>query len=377
MRIAIIHDWLTGMRGGEYVLEAMCELLPDAELFTLIHIKGKLSPLIESKKIHTSFLQRVPNIDQYYRHFLPLMPKAIESFDLSGFDLVVSSSHCVAKGVKKAEGAVHVSYIHAPMRYIWNRFDDYFGPGKASVPVRFAAKILRSSLQTWDQKVSTPERVDYLVANSSYIAKQILQAYQREAAVIYPFADLGRFRAPRNPGGNYLMVGAFAPYKRIDLAIEAFNRLKLPLEIIGSGQDEDKLRSLAGPTVKFLGTKTNEDIAQYLSQCRGFVFPGVEDFGITLIEAMAAGAPVIAYNEGGAAESIDVRSGILFSPQSVEALIAAVESFESGISSLNEQACRDRAAQFSKAHFQEKFKALIVRAWANSRKNPLDLKFGV
>lgn len=347
------------MRGGEYVLEAIAGMFPGADLYTLIHSKGRVSPELESLKIHTSWLQRIPGIEREYRKFLPLFPAAIESFDLSGYDLIISSSHCVAKGVRKRKGAVHISYVHAPMRYVWDRFDDYFGPGRAALPVRTAARAMRGYLQRWDRKVSGPERIDAMIANSAFIARQIREHYGREATVIHPFTDPSRFAAPRTPGAAYLMVGAFAPNKRVDLAIEAFNRLKLPLQIVGGGQDDEKLRAMAGPTIEFLGSLSNEAITELYSKCRAFVFPGIEDFGITPLEAMAAGAPVIAYAEGGATETVTPETGVLFAPQSVGALCAAVGRIESDDARVSEQACRARAAAFTRERFVREFREVL------------------
>lgn len=359
------------MRGGEAVLEAMLELLPRAELLTLLHVPGSVSPKISSRVHGTSWLQRVPGADRRYRHFLPAMPAAIESLDVSGYDLIVSSSHCVAKGVRKRSDAVHLSYVHAPMRYIWDRFDEYFGPGQASPVVRLAARALRPALQAWDRRVSQPARVDRLVSNSRFISDRIRDAYGRDSVCVYPFADLSRFSGPRAAGGEYLMVGAFAPYKRIDLAVEAFNRLKLPLGIVGGGQDEHRLRAMAGPTVKFLGQLSNEEIAALYSKCRAFVFPGVEDFGITPLEAMASGAPVIAYGEGGAAETvIDGQTGILFRPQTVDGLIAAVTTLEQSPQRFSELACRARAAEFSRERFKRELKRELQETWAAAGKPP-------
>lgn len=353
MRVAVIHDWLTGMRGGEYVLEAILDLVPNAEIFTLIHSKGHVSKKIEERVIHTSALQGIPGISKYYRHFLPIMPLLIEQFDLSQFDLILSSSHCVAKGVKKAPHAKHLSYVHAPMRYIWDRFDDYFGSGRASLWVRVAALLVRPFLKAWDKRVSQKDRVDLLVANSQFIKNAMERAYQRnDIQVVYPFADMTRFLAPRIPGNRYLMVGAFAPNKRVDLAIEAFNQLGLPLDIVGSGQDEARLKKIAGPTVVFLGNLSNREIEKLYSTCRAFVFPGEEDFGITPLEAMAAGAPVIAYASGGATETVTSKTGILFKPQTQAALVSALEHLER-FGPPSEQDCRARAALFSRENFSK------------------------
>ena len=362
-KVALIHDWLTGMRGGEYVLEGIAELYPTADIFTLVYVPEKISGKISSHKIHMSWMQKIPGAVERYRHFLPLMPKMIESFDLSGYDLIISSSHCVAKGIKKPPGATHISYVHAPMRYIWDRYDEYFGPGKASLPVRLAAALVRSSLQKWDRKASSVENVDYLIANSQFIADQIQNCYSRDAQVINPFADLNRFSGPRRAGPEYLMVGAFAPYKRVDIAIEAFNQLGLPLVIIGGGQDEERLKKLAGPHVQFLGPRSNEEITDWYSRCRALIFPGVEDFGITPLEAMAAGAPVIAFNAGGARETVTAASGILFSAQTVESLKQAVMKLERGDVVILEKDCRARAALYSKTRFQAEFRDAVRRVF--------------
>jgi glycosyltransferase involved in cell wall biosynthesis len=361
---------MTGMRGGEYVFEAIAELFPKGELFTLLYVPTSVSPTITALKRHTSPLQKIPGAEKRYRHFLPLMPRWIEQFDLSGFDLVISSSHCVAKGVRKAADAVHVSYVHAPMRYMWDRFDDYFGPGRASLPVRMAAGSLRKHFQAWDRRVSQPDRVDTLIGNSQFIANQIESAYGRKARVIYPFADTSRFSRSRQPGSNYLMVGAFAPYKRLDLAIEAFNRLKLPLLIVGGGQENDKVRKLAGPTIQFLGPLSNDAIADLYAKSRAFVFPGKEDFGITPVEAMAAGLPVVAFGEGGASETVTNDTGVLFTPQTVEALIEAVLKIEKGEIEISEEKSRERARLFTREQFQRQFAETVVETWTARGKDP-------
>lgn len=373
MKVALVHDWLTGMRGGEYVLDAIAEIFPRSDLFTLLYVPGKIAPTLTALNRHTSLLQKLPASEKRYRNYLPVMPWLIERFDLTGFDLIVSSSHCVAKGIRKPEGAVHVSYVHAPMRYIWDRYDDYFGPGKSSPLVRLAASMVRKPLQNWDRRVSSEKNVDLLIANSHYIAGQIERAYGRKSKVIYPFADLSRFNHAYKPSRSYLMVTAFAPYKRVDIAVEAFNRLKLPLIIVGSGQDEERLKKMAGPTVDLIGHLSNAAIADLYSKCKAFIFPGVEDFGITPLEAMASGAPVIAYGEGGAAETVTPETGIFFRPQTVEALMEAVMKLERGEARISEQACRARAAEFSKERFQRELVAAIREAWAGAGKKSDEL----
>lgn len=370
MRVALVHDWLTGMRGGEYVLEAIAELFPNAELFTLISIPGSVSPTLISLKKHTSWLQRVPGAEDRYRYFLPLMPSMIERMDLNGFDLILSSSHCVAKGIRKPPGAVHVSYVHAPMRYVWDRFEDYFGPGRSSLPVRIAANTIRRRLQAWDRRVSQADRVDALIANSHFIAQQIEAAYGRPAdAVVFPFADLSRFQAARKPGTSYLMVGAFAPNKRVDLAIEAFNLLKKPLYIVGKGPEDARLKKMAGPTISFLGSLSNTLIADLYAKCRAFIFPGLEDFGITPLEAMGAGAPVIAYGKGGILDTvIDGKTGLLFQDPTPESLAEKILEFEARPDAITEFACRQRASEFTRTRFQNEFLEVVKKVWQNQGK---------
>jgi glycosyltransferase involved in cell wall biosynthesis len=308
-------------------------------------------------------LQGIPGIQKTYRHFLPLMPYCIEQFSLKGFDLILSSSHCVAKGIRKPPGALHISYIHAPMRYIWDRFDDYFHPQRASWITRLGAQIMRNRLQKWDQSTATIEKIDYLLANSHYTASLIKKHYQREANVIHPFVDLPKFCLPRKPEPYYLMVSAFAPYKRIDLAIEAFEQLKLPLRIAGTGQNERRLKAKTSPHISFLGQVSDEELAQLYAGCRALIFPGIEDFGITPLEAMASGAPVIAYQEAGVMETVLPETGIFFPTQTPEALIQAVQQMEHQHTLLDPQICQKQAAHFSRANFQTALQSTVESLW--------------
>lgn len=372
LKVALVHDWLNGMRGGEIVFEALLDLYPDADVFTLIYEPRKLSSSLRTKlaktRVHASWMNILRFTRKNYRQLLPLLPFAIRSLDLYPYDLVISSSHCVAKGVKKRPGAVHVSYIHAPMRYMWDRFDDYFGKGRIHPVIRLVALAFRPLLRLWDRATASKKRVDALLSNSNFIGNEIERVYGRTAQTIYPFARLERFKGPRTPGGYYLMVGAFAPYKRTDLAIEAFARLGLPLKIVGSGQEEARLRELKkrlrARNVEFIQNPDNAQIEKLYAGCKAFIFPGKEDFGITPLEAMAAGAPVIAYAEGGACETVTPKTGILFKRQTVEALCEAVMDLESGRKFFFENECRARAAFFTEARFQSEMKAAIETAVA-------------
>lgn len=372
LRVALVHDWLTGMRGGERCLEVFCELFPEATLFTLFHFKGSVSPTIEGMEIRTSFLQSLPGLEKRYRHYLPLFPLAAERFDLGKYDLVLSSSHCVAKGARPRKGALHLCYLHAPMRYVWDRYGDYFAPGRAGVLTRWGMAAAAPWLRRWD--VASSRRVDGFVANSRYTAGLIRRYYGREAEVVYPPVETKRFFLAHEQEDYYLIVSALVPYKTVDLAIEAFNRLGRPLRIIGSGPDERRLRAMAGPAIRFLGRVPYEKLPAYYARCRALIFPGVEDFGIVPLEAMASGRPVIALGEGGALESVVPAddpegrppTGLYFAPQTAEALVEAVRRFEEMESAFDQESLRLHAERFDRAVFKEKMRALIQESGVRS-----------
>ena len=351
LKVALVHDWLTGMRGGEKCLEVLCELFPEADLYSLIHQKGELSQTIESMPIRTSFVQKLPFGLKKYRHYLPLFPLAIERFDFSDYDLIVSSSHCVAKGVRHDDSVYHISYVHAPMRYVWDQFNTYFRQPRTSWSVRIGAELMRPYLQRWDR--NTAKRVDTFLCNSDNIRKKILEYYGRESQVIYPPVDLSRFKPGDSKADYYLIVGAFAPNKRVDLAVEAFNQLKLPLKISGSGQDEEYCRSIAGENIEFLGALSNEKLLELYQQARALVFPGEDDFGITPLEAQACSTPVIAFASGGALETVTEKTGVFFAEQKVEALIKAVEEMERSWRSFAPEAFQRQMSRFGRGPYKE------------------------
>jgi len=374
-RVALVHDWLTGMRGGEKCLEALCELYPEATLFTLLYRRGHLSPPIERMKIRTSWIQRVPGWQRIYRHLLPLYPRAIESFDLSGYDLVISSSHCVAKGARAAPGATHLCYCHTPMRYAWDQYRHYFAPERLAWWNRRAIPALIGRMRAWD--VATADRPHRYAANSRHVAARIRSVYHRDSEVIYPPVDLSNLHVGAGAGGSYLMVNAFAPYKRVDIAVAAFNRLGRELLIIGSGQDEARLRRLAGPNVHFLGWTSPEQLREAYAGCRAFVFTAEEDFGITPVEAQACGRPVIALGKGGACETVlphpefpspgawpaasAAPTGVLYPEQTVESLIEAVLFFEAHERDFDPAATRASVQRFDRPRFLVEFKDFVDR----------------
>ncbi len=364
VRAVLVHDWLTGMRGGEKVLESFCRLFPGAPIYTLLHLAGKVSPLIEGHPIRTSFIQRMPLAAAYYRHYLPLFPRAAESLALPAAELVLSSSHCVAKGVRVPPGAVHVSYLHTPMRYVWDLYDAYFGPGRGGL-ARWVMPLLRGRLQRWD--VRTAERVDHFVANSAHVAERIQRHYGRRATVIHPPVDTARFTPAERPGDYYLVVSALVPYKRVDLAVAACTALGRRLKVVGTGPEEGRLKNLAGPTVEFLGWQPDEALPGLYAHARAFIFPGEEDFGITPVEAMAAGRPVVAYGRGGALETVvgpddesgRAPTGRFFLEQEVDALAAALEALEAELDRFDPQALAAHAAGFDTAVFLERMSAFL------------------
>ena len=383
MKVALVHDWLVGMRGGERVVEAFCELFPDADLHTLVHLKGACSPVIERMRIRTSFVDRLPFARERYRSLLPLFPHAIEAFDLTGYDLVLSSSHCVAKGVIVPTSAVHVSYVHTPMRYLWDQYPEYFGPGRAGLATRAAMRVCSTFLRTWDE--ASANRVDLFVANSFNVASRIEKRYRREAQVVHPPVDVARFqmRGERAVEDFYLMVTAFAPYKKIEVALQAFKQCGRRLKVVGWGQEWKRMKALAGGSVELLGPLTDPEVADLYPRCKALIFPGEEDAGITPLEAQAAGRPVIALARGGALETVvgldplgwepsaslppgEARepTGLFFDEPTVPALLAAVDRFERSLDRFDPAAARRNAERFDRRHFKARIAAIVERALA-------------
>jgi glycosyltransferase involved in cell wall biosynthesis len=361
------------MRGGERCLEVLCELFPDAPLFTLLHVPGTVTPPIERRRIVTSFVQRLPRAAARYRYYLPAFPLAISRFDLSGYDLVLSMSHCVAKGVRVLPGALHLCYCFSPMRYVWDLSADYFGPGHGMV-ARVLGPPVAAALRRWDRKTAGVHR---FVAISQHIAARIRRAYDRPADVIYPPVDVQRFAIAEATDDYYLIVSALVPYKRIDLAIGAANRLGRRLVIVGTGPEHSRLRAQAGPTVTFLGWRPDDEIAGLYARCRALVFPAVEDFGITPLEAAASGRPTIALARGGALETmvgLDASeaspTAVFFAEQTVDSLSDAISRFESTETRFDGKALRARAEAFDRPMFKQKLGDYIAARWSEFRAGP-------
>ncbi len=363
IKIAIVHDWLTGMRGGEKVLEVLCDLFPAADIFTLVHNPGTVSQKIERHRIYPSFINRLPLKKNRYRHYLPLFPTAIEKFDFKGYDLIVSTSHAVAKGVITPPDTLHISYLHTPMRYVWDMYHQYFGEGQTGRLSRKIIPFFANYLRMWD--VTSSNRVDWFLANSRYVARRIQKYYGRQATVIHPPVDTDNFTVSRVSGDYFLIVSALVPYKRVDLAIGAFNEMGKRLIVVGSGPERERLRKMAGPHIDFVDWQPGDELLKYYGNCRALIFPGEEDFGIVPVEAMACGKPVIAFGKGGALETVrgfseerqEEATGVFFYRQSVPDLIAAVRKSEE--IEWNPETIAGHAAGFDKAIFRRRISDFI------------------
>ena len=326
MRVALVHDWLTGMRGGEKVLEVLCELFPDADLFTLFHQPGTVSAPIEHRRITTSFVQHLPMAARHYRRYLPLFPAAIERFSLAGYDLVISSSHCVAKSVITPAATRHVCYCHSPMRYAWDQFDVYFGPARVGrLASQWVYRPVLSRLARWDARTAT--RPNRFLSNSQYVAGRISRYYNRESTIVYPPVDTVFYQPASAPrASHFLVVSALVPYKRIELAIAACRSIGASLRIVGDGPDRRRLEAAADHKVTFLGRLTDAGIREEYRMAAAVLLPGEEDFGIVPVEAQACGTPVVALGRGGALETVvNGETGVLFGEASVSELASALE----------------------------------------------------
>ncbi len=359
MRVAIVHYWLVSMRGGEKVVEALCGMFPEADIFTHVYDPDKVSETIRKHRIFTTFINSLPRARRYYKHYLPLMPLALEQIDLRGYDLIISCESGPAKGIIPPPGAVHLCYCHSPMRYIWNMFHDY--RERTGWLRRVMMPPLCHYLRIWDATASM--RVDRFIANSATVAARIEKYYRRDAAVIHPPVNVELFESvpPSEVEDYYLMAGELVAYKRPELAVEAFNALGRRLIVIGGGEMLAEIRERAGPTVTVMGQQPFGVLRHHYARCRALVFPGEEDFGIVPVEAMASGRPVIAFGRGGATESVVAGvSGLFFGEQTVPAIEQAVHDFER--MHFDPAAIKAQASKFNTARFLTEFTAAVETA---------------
>lgn len=374
LRVAIVHYWLTGMRGGEKVVEALCRIFPQADIYTHVVRPEVLSKTITSHPIYTTFIQKLPGSVRHYQKYLPLMPIALEQLDLRDYDLVISSESGPAKGVIARADTLHICYCHSPMRYLWDFYQDYLE--SAGTATRLLMRPLFHRLRLWDY--ASAQRIDYVIANSHTVAHRVKRWWGKDATVIHPPVDTSRFSNPnmaslRNvpghpePGGYYLCLSELVSYKRVDLAVKACTHTERRLIIAGDGPERSRLESIAGPTVSFVGRVDNEILPALYAGCKAFLFPGEEDFGITPLEAMATGRPVIAYGRGGVLDSVvDGETGIFFERQTADSLIDALNAYET---STEQTWGRDRlkrqAEGFSEEHFRKSMIQFIAQTLEN------------
>lgn len=353
-KVAVVHDWLNGMRGGEKVLEELLDLFPQADIYTLFLEENKISQKIKNHSIYASNLNRKSFIRKRYKHFLPLFPSAIEAFDLSSYQLVVSISHCAAKGVITAPDAVHISYVNSPMRYIWDQYYSYFGDLKGIK--KWFIRRQATKLRMWD--VSSAQRVDWFIGNSHFIKKRIQKYYRRDADVIHPPVDTDFFQPSQHPKQDFfLTVSALVPYKEVKLLIETFNQTGDRLIVVGKGPEEKRLKKMAKSNISFKKDLSPEALRELFQQATAFVFAGIEDFGIVFVEAMACGTPVIAYAKGGVLDIVDQNSGFLFSEQTVASISQSLEKIKKN--PMNPSIIRKNSLKFSRETFKRKIKDFL------------------
>jgi glycosyltransferase involved in cell wall biosynthesis len=363
-RIAVVHEWLLDFAGSERVLREILDLYPQADLFALVDLPDdELKAAIPKRAKATSFLQSLPRPQRWLRYYLPLMPLAIEQLDVSAYDIVVSSSHAVAKGVITGPSQLHVSYVYTPMRYAWDLQHEYLrAAGLERGPLSWAARLLLHRLRQWD--VRSANGVDVFVADSAHVARRIHKAYRREAEVLYPPVDVAAFPMRAAKEDFYVTVSRLESYKRVDLLVEAFSRMpERRLVVIGDGPEMRRVRSRALANVEILGRLPTPAVRDYLQRARAFLFAGIEDFGIVMVEAQACGTPVIAFGSGGATEIVQSDTGVLFPEQTVEALIEAVHRFEQHPGGFAPARCRENAERFNRERFRTRFEELLRSHW--------------
>lgn len=358
MKVAIVHYWLVNMRGGEKVLEALCELYPEADIYTHVYDPRNISETIKRHHIKTSFIQRLPNAIAWYQNYLPLMPFALRFFNLKQYDLVISAESGPSKGMRLSKNALHICYCHSPMRYVWDLFDEYFR--SVGLFKKGMMLLCMKPLRIWDRW--TAKRVDQFIANSTTVQRRIRDCYGRESIVIHPPVDLEAFQISSKVDDYYLLFGQVIQYKRPDLAIKAFNASGRKLIVVGQGNMLNDLMKIAKPNIQFMGRLEDSQIQRLVSQCKALIFPGLEDFGIIPVEVMSSGRPVIAYGQGGVLDTvIDGQTGIFFSEQTVASLNAAIDKYEKTGDQFIPKNIQASTEKFSKAQFKTQFTDLIKK----------------
>lgn len=374
MKTAIVHEWLVNYAGSEKVVESFTSIWQDADVFTLVDFLNdeERRIILKGKKAKTSFIQNLPYAKKRHRKYLPLFPKAIESFDLSKYDLIISSSHSVAKGVRTNKNQLHICYCHSPMRYAWDEADYYLKEANLNSGIKgLVAQSILKYLRKWDLK--SADNVDYFIANSNHIAKKIKRIYNRHADVIYPPVDVEKFSLATEKEDFYLTASRLVPYKRIDLIIEAFARMPdKKLIVIGSGPEKERLKAKAASNISLIGYQEFDSLKSYMQKAKAFVFAAEEDFGIIVVEAMACGTPVIAGNFGGTTESVvDKKTGVLFPNQTVDSIVEAVKNFDVIAKSINNSEIRIHSEKFSREIFEKNIKAYVDEKIQLFNTNPL------
>lgn len=365
MRLALVHEWLTTYAGSERVVEQMLRVYPAADLFAVANfLPENERGFLQNKDVRTTFVQRLPLARSKFRHYLPLMPLAIEQFDMTGYDVVLSSNHAVAKGVITGPDQFHLCYVHSPARYAWDLTHQYLREAGLDRGLKgWLARLMFHRLRAWDQAAAN--RVDVFVANSRYIARRIRKCYRRKARVIYPPVDVDAFELATRKEDYYFTASRMVPYKKMDLIVEAFSRTpQRRLVVVGDGPEMEKIRAKAGSNVELLGYQPFAVLREHMQRAKAFVFAAEEDFGITPVEAQACGTPVIAFGRGGATETVvDGETGLFFDEQTCESLLAAVDRFESAPEPFDPYRCRAHAEGFSPERFRQELEALVDRCW--------------
>ena len=368
-RIALVHEWLVDHSGSEKVLEQMLQVFPDADLFSVVEfLPDELRPFIQHKPVTTTFIQKLPFAKKKYRNYLPLMPLAVEQLDVSGYDIVISNSHAVAKGVITSSNQLHLCYCHSPIRYAWDLYHQYLREASLTTGVKsFLAKTFLHYLRQWD--LSTVNRIDHFMANSRYIAQRVEKVYKRTSTVIYPPVNTDYFALYPQKEDFFLTASRMVPYKKVDLIVQAFAQIPdKKLIVIGDGPDFEKVKARAGENIQLLGFQPLEVLRDYMQRARAFVFAADEDFGIIPVEAQACGTPVIAYRKGGSLETVVAgKTGLFFDEQSIEAVIEAVSKFEATAHHFDARVIRKHATRFSEEKFRENFRDFVNQKFDSSR----------